>query len=209
VCTLYVLANVGYLNALPIEGIAQAPQDRVATAAVEAIAPGGGALLMAAIILVSTFGCLNGLILAGARVLYAMSRDGLFPGALARLSGRTEIPVTALWVQAVWAGVLALTGKYGDLLDFVMIAVLGFYVLTIWGRFKLARTLPELAARGWADRWVPSFYVLLVLYVCVGEIYLKPAYPAWSLVIVLTGVPAFFVFRRHRPRLASEGAADD
>jgi APA family basic amino acid/polyamine antiporter len=206
VCTLYLLANVGYLNALPIDGIAQAPQDRVATAAVDAIAPGGlGAGLMAAIILVATFGCLNGLILAGARVLYAMSRDDLFPSALARLNGRTEIPVTALVVQGTWAGVLALTGKYGDLLDFVMIAVLGFYVLTIWGRFKLARTRPELRARSLAERVVPALYVLLVLYVCVGAIYVKPAYPAWSLAIVFTGVPAFFVFRRRRSRVLPRG----
>lgn len=201
VCTLYLLTNVGYLNALPIEDIAQAPQDRVATAAVDALAPGGfGAGLMAAIILVSTFGCLNGLILAGARVLYAMSRDGLFPSALARVDERSQIPVTALVVQGIWAGMLALTGKYGDLLDFVMIAVLGFYVLTIWGRFKLARSRPELRPQGLAERLVPALYVLLVLYVCVGEIYVKPAYPVWSLVIVLTGVPAFFLLRPRRSR---------
>lgn len=197
VCTLYLFTNVGYLNVLPVEVIAHAPQDRVATATVGALAPGGAAAkVMAAIILVSTFGCLNGLILSGSRVLYAMSRDRLFFPALGRVDGKTQIPVSALVLQAVWSGALALTGRYGDLLDFVMIAVLGFYVLTIAGRWKLARTLPALAARGFADRIVPIAYVALVVYVCVGEIILKPSYPLWSLAIVATGIPAYFLFRR-------------
>ncbi len=197
VCTLYFLANVGYVNVLPVEAIARAPQDRVATAAIGALFPGGpGTKLMAAIILVSTFGCLNGLILSGARVLYAMSRDGLFFSGLAHVEPRTDIPVRALVVQAVWSAALAVSGKYGDLLEFVMIAVLAFYVATIVGRVRLARTVPALAARGPADKIVPALYVLLVLYVCVGQIYLKPAYPLWSLVLVATGIPAFFALRR-------------
>jgi APA family basic amino acid/polyamine antiporter len=198
VAVLYLLANVGYLNALPVAGIAEAPQDRVATAAVEAIAPGGfAARLMAAVILVSAFGCLNGLILSGARVLFAMSRDGLFPPAFGRLND-ASIPARALWAQGAWAAVLALSGKYNDLLDFLMIAVLGFYVLTIVGRFVLARSRPELRPRGLADRVVPVVYVALVLYVCVGLTLVKPAYPLWSLAIVLTGIPAFYLLRRHR-----------
>jgi APA family basic amino acid/polyamine antiporter len=198
VCTLYLLTNVGYVNVLPAAQIANAPQDRVATAAIGALFPSGPAAgLMAAVILVSTFGCLNGLILAGARVLYAMSRDGLFLAPLGRVDEQTKIPVPALVAQGVWAALLTLSGKYGDLLDFVMIAVLAFYVATIVGRFKLARSVPSLAPRGLADRLVPAVYVALVLYVCIGEIYVKPAYPVWSLVIVLTGIPAFFAFR-HR-----------
>jgi len=196
VASLYLLANVGYLNALPVGAIASAPQDRVATAAVEALAPGGfAAKLMAAIILVSGFGCLNGLILSGARVLFAMSRDGLFPVAFGRLN-RAGIPANALWAQAAWACALAVSGKYGDLLDFLMIAVLGFYVFTIVGRFRLARTRPDLRPQGPADRVVPILYVALVLYVCVGLTLVKPAYPLWSLAIVLTGIPAFYLLRR-------------
>jgi APA family basic amino acid/polyamine antiporter len=198
VCGLYFLANLGYLNALPVAGIADASQDRVATAAVEAIAPGGGAAkIMAGIILVSGFGCLNGLILAGARVLYAMSRDGLFLPAFARLNA-SHIPASALVAQGVWASLLALSGRYGDLLDFLMIAVLGFYVMTIVGRARLARQRPELRARGFADRFVPVAYVGLVLYVCVGLALVKPAYPLWSLALVLTGVPAFYLLRRRQ-----------
>jgi APA family basic amino acid/polyamine antiporter len=198
VCTLYLLANVGYLNALPVSGVAEATADRVATAAVEAIAPGGMAAgLMAGIILVSTFGCLNGLILAGARVLYAMSRDGLFLAPFARLNG-AGIPASALVAQGVWAALLALSGKYGDLLDFLMVAGGGFYVLTIVGRFRLARQRPELRAQGVADRVVPIVYLALVIYVCVGLTLVKPAYPLWSLAIVATGVPAFYALRRRR-----------
>jgi APA family basic amino acid/polyamine antiporter len=96
----------------------------------------------------------------------------------------------------VWAAVLALSGRYGDLLDFLMIAVLVFYVLTIVGRFRLARRMPELRSRGLADTLVPIVYVALVVYVCVGQTMLKPTYPLWSLGIVLTGIPAFFLLRR-------------
>ena len=204
VCTLYFLTNVGYLNALPVAGIGEAPQDRVATAAVEAIAPGGpAARLMAGIILVSGFGCLNGLVLAGARVLYAMSRDGLFLAPFARLNPQ-GIPAAALVAQGAWASALAVSGKYGDLLDFLMIAVLAFYVMTIVGRIRLARRRPELRPQGLADRLVPLLYVALVLYVCAGLTLVKPAYPLWSLLIVLTGIPAYFALRRRtdvgRPR---------
>jgi APA family basic amino acid/polyamine antiporter len=195
VCMLYFLTNVGFLNVLSVGEIAGAPQDRVATAAIGAIVPGGlGPKLMAAVILVSTFGCLNGLILAGSRVLFALSRDGLFFPALGRVSATTQIPVAALVVQGVWAGVLALTGRYGDLLDFLMIAVLGFYVATILGRYRLARRIPALAPSGLADRLVPAAYIVLVLYVCIAEILVKPAYPLWSLAIVATGIPAYYVF---------------
>ena len=131
------------------------------------------------------------------RVLYAMSRDGLFLAPFARLNG-AGIPAPALVAQGVWAALLALSGKYGDLLDFLMVAVLGFYVLTIVGRFRLARHRPELRAQGVADRACPIVYLALVIYVCVGLTLVKPAYPLWSLAIVATGVPAFYALRRRR-----------
>ena len=128
-------------------------------------------------------------------------RDGLFFAGLGKVSGATQIPVAALVVQGVWAGVLALSGRYGDLLDFLMIAVLGFYIATILGRFRLARRIPALAPKGLADRLVPAVYIALVLYVCVAEILVKPAYPIWSLAIVATGIPAYYAFhgRGRRP----------
>jgi APA family basic amino acid/polyamine antiporter len=200
VSLLYVLANVGYLSALPLSGIASAPEDRVATAAIGAVSgtaeAGTPALIMACVILVSTFGCLNGLILSGARVLYAMSRDGLFLPAFGEVAPRTMIPVNALVAQFVWSAVLCLSGKYGDLLDYVITTVLIFYIATIAGRWKLARTVPALAPRSLTDRIVPVLYVAATLYVTVALALYKPTYTVPGLVIVALGVPAFFLFRR-------------
>ncbi len=200
VTLLYVLANVGYLNVLPLQGIAGAPEDRVATAAIGAVAgtaeAGTPALIMACVILVSTFGCLNGLILSGSRVLYAMSRDGLFLPAFGEVAPRTMIPVNALLAQAVWAAVLCLSGTYGDLLDYVIATVLIFYIATIVGRWKLARTNPALAPRSLADRIVPVLYVAATVYVTIALALYKPAYTLPGLAIVVLGVPAFFLFRR-------------
>jgi APA family basic amino acid/polyamine antiporter len=199
VTILYVLANVGYLNALPLAGIASAPEDRVATAAIGAVTgsaeSGTPALIMAAVILVSTFGCLNGLILSGSRVLYAMSRDGLFFPSLAKVAPRTLIPVNALGAQATWAAVLCLSGKYGDLLDYVITTVLIFYIATIAGRWKLARTNPIFAPKTWADKVVPVLYVAATLYVTVALAIYKPAYTVPGLVIVALGVPAYYFFK--------------
>ncbi|MGA7993179.1 MAG: amino acid permease [Thermoanaerobaculia bacterium] len=207
VTTLYVLANVGYLNALPVSGIASAAEDRVATAAIGAVTgsaeSGTPALVMAVVILVSTFGCLNGLILSGARVLYAMSRDGLFFPSLGRVAPRTLIPVNALGAQATWAAVLCLSGKYGDLLDYVITTVLIFYIATIAGRWKLARENPALAPKTWADRVVPVLYVAATLYVSVALAIYKPTYTVPGLVIVALGVPAYFFFRARRPAARS------
>ncbi|MEO8587698.1 MAG: amino acid permease, partial [Acidobacteriota bacterium] len=200
VTLLYVLANIGYLNALPLSGIAGAPEDRVATAAIGAVAgsaeAGTPAIIMACIILVSTFGCLNGLILSGSRVLYAMSRDGLFLPAFQELAPRTMIPVNALVAQFLWSAVLCLSGTYGDLLDYVITTVLVFYIATIVGRWKLARTIPALAPRSFLDRLVPVLYVVATGYVTIALALYKPYYTVPGLVIVALGVPAFYLFRR-------------
>jgi basic amino acid/polyamine antiporter, APA family len=200
VTLLYVLANLGYLNALPLSGIAGAPEDRVATAAIGAVSgtaeAGTPALIMACVILVSTFGCLNGLILSGSRVLYAMSRDGLFLPAFAKVAPRTMIPVNALVAQFLWSAVLCLSGKYGDLLDYVIVTVLIFYIATIVGRWKLARTIPALAPRSLGDRIVPVLYVVATGYVTIALALYKPAYTIPGLAIVALGVPAYFLFRR-------------
>jgi APA family basic amino acid/polyamine antiporter len=203
VTLLYVLANIGYLNVLPLQGIAGATEDRVATAAIGAVSGtaevGTPALIMACVILVSTFGCLNGLILSGSRVLYAMSRDGLFLPAFSEVAPRTMIPVNALVAQFLWSAVLCLSGTYGDLLDYVITTVLIFYIATIVGRWKLARTNPALAPRSLLDRIVPVLYVAATGYVTVALALYKPTYTVPGLVIVALGVPAFFLFRRKRP----------
>src|SRR4029077_9454473 len=131
VSVLYLACNFVYLNALPLEAIQTAPQDRVATAVAQKMFGSNGALLIAASIMVSTFGCVNGLILSGARVYYAMALDGLFFERAGKLHPKSNTPVFALAVQCVWATVLCLSGRYGDLLDYVIFAVLLFYILTI------------------------------------------------------------------------------
>ena len=200
VMLLYALTNVGYLNVLPVGEIAAAPEDRVATASIAAVAgdseTGFAGTAMAIVILVSTFGCLNGLILSGARVLYAMSRDRLFFPLFAEVSAKSQIPVPALVAQGVWASLLCLSGKYGDLLDYVITTVLVFYIATIVGRWRLARTTPGLEARTAAERIVPVLYVAATAYVSIALALYKPAYTIPGLLIVALGVPAFFVFRR-------------
>ncbi len=202
VTLLYVLANVGYLSALPLSGIAGAPEDRVATAAIGAVSgtaeTGTPALIMACVILVSTFGCLNGLILSGSRVLYAMSRDGLFLPAFGEVAPKTMIPVNALAAQFLWSALLCLSGKYSDLLDYVIPTVLMFYIATIVGRWKLARTNPALAPRSLGDRVIPVLYVIATVYVTIALVIFKPTFTVRGLVIVALGIPAFFLFRRKR-----------
>jgi APA family basic amino acid/polyamine antiporter len=220
VTLLYVLANLAYLCLLPLNQIRNAPDDRVATAAVETVFAGAGPIIMAAAIIVSTFGCNNGLILAGARVYYAMARDGLFfkpVGALNRFS----VPATALILQAAWTCLLILprtrlrdplTGTlkidpatgldqygnlYSNLLDYVVFAVLIFYVLTIVGLFVLRRTRPdaERPYRAFGYPLVPALYILaasVILFVLL----LYKTQTTWpGLAIVLAGVPAYFFWR--------------
>ncbi|MGH8622925.1 MAG: APC family permease, partial [Burkholderiales bacterium] len=143
VTVLYVLANVAYLNVLPADAIAHAPQDRVGTAALQAMFGEPGLYLMAAAIMISTFGCNNGLILSGARVYYAMARDNLFFKSTGVLHPQHRTPALALVVQAIWTSVLCLSGTYGELLNYVIFAALLFYMLTAVGLFLLRRKRPD------------------------------------------------------------------
>src|SRR5437870_5568949 len=164
VCALYLATNVAYLNVLPLRGspeghdvfargIQHATADRVGSAVMERLAGGPvGATLMAVAVMISTFGCVNGLVLAGARVAWAMARDGLFFTPAARLNAR-HVPGPALWLQGAWASVLALSGRYGDLLDYVIIAELVFYLFTVGGLFLLARRTGE-RPRGVGYPWL-------------------------------------------------------
>jgi APA family basic amino acid/polyamine antiporter len=201
VCLLYLVTNLAYLNVLPLagsptgadafaRGIQHATADRVGTAVMERIAGAQwGAGLMALAIMVSTFGCANGLVLAGARVAWAMAEDGLFFPAAARLNAR-HVPGVALWLQGAWASVLALSGRYGDLLDYVIIAELLFYLLTVGGLFVLARregTRP----RGVAYPWLQLAYLIAVT-VLIGDLLVtKPAYTWGSLAVIASGLPVY------------------
>ena len=144
VSLLYLAANFVYLNVLPLEAIQTAPEDRVATAAAARMLGPLAVQLMAAAIMISTFGCANGMILAGARVYYAMALDGLFFRRAGMLDARRHTPAFALMIQCVWAVLLTLSGSYSDLLDYVIFAVLLFYILTIAGLFVLRRKRPEM-----------------------------------------------------------------
>jgi len=213
VIALYLLTNVAYLVVLPLGAIQSAPLDRVATATLERIFPGVGVGLMAAAIMVSTFGCNNGLILAGARTFYAMARDGLFFASVGRLN-RARVPAAALILQGVWSAVLVLPrthdpakgtygNLYGNLLDYVVSAALLFYILTIVGLFRLRRTRPDAPRpyRAWGYPVLPAIY-LAGAGTIVAMLFAYQTATTWpGLVIVLLGVPVYLVWRG-RPRRA-------
>jgi APA family basic amino acid/polyamine antiporter len=198
VSLLYIACNFVYLSVLPMAAIQTAPQDRVATAVMQAAFAGLGAKLMAATILVSTFGCVNGLLLAGARVYYAMSQDGLFFKSVGKLDEKTKTPVNSLWMQCGWACLLCLSGQYGNLLDYVIFAVLVFYVLTIGGLFVLRRTRPEAPRpyKAFGYPVLPALYIAMALWICGVLLRYKPQYTWPGLFLVLLGVPVYLVWTR-------------
>ncbi len=189
-------------------GIAYAKDDRVGTAAMELVSPRLGASLMAIAIMLSTFGCTNGLILSGARLYYAMARDGLFFRGVGRLN-RHGVPAAGLILQAVWASLLTFSGTYSQLLDYVIFAALLFYVLTVVGLFVLRRKRPaaERPYRAFGYPVVPAIYVLLCAVIMLDLLVVKPLFTWPGLMIVLTGFPVYFFWRwRSRVRLSAESA---
>ncbi len=217
VLLLYVLCNFVYLSVLPLagdpnattiagRGIQFASEDRVATAVMEVVFGAVGAKLMAGLILISAFGCANGLLMSGARVYYAMSRDGLFFRSVGRLSPKSNAPVNSLWVQWAWSCVLCLSGSYGQLLDYVIFAVLIFYILTIGGLFVLRRTRPDAVRPYKAIGYpvLPAVYIVMAAWICVVLLRYKPQYTWPGLVIVLLGVPVYLVWKRFGSAIRSE-----
>src|SRR5213083_2378271 len=198
VTTLYVLANVAYLNVLPADAIAHAPQDRVGTAALQAMFGTPGLYMMAVAIMISTFGCNNGLILSGARVYYAMARDNLFFRSIGVLHPGHKTPAVALVVQAVWTGLLCLSGTYSELLNYVIFAALLFYMLTAVGLFFLRARRPdaERPVRAVGYPWLPALYVLGTGVLCVNLLFQQTRYAGLGLIIVALGVPVYFAWRR-------------
>jgi len=208
VTLLYLLANLGYLSVLPLADIATAPQDRVATAVLQVVFGGAGLAAMAAAIMVSTFGCVNGLILSGARVYYAMARDGLFFRKAGTLHARYRTPTFALILQAVWACALCLSGTYSQLLDYVIFAALLFYLLTGVSVFALRRRRPQLErpVRVPLYPWLPALYVLLTGAIAVDLLIVKPRYTWPGLAIVALGVPVYYAWK-HAVQRGARGAA--
>ena len=208
VIALYILANVAYLVTLPLNEIQQAPSDRVATSTAEAIFPGAGVALMAAAVMISTFGCNNGLILTGARTYYAMARDGLFFSGAGRLNA-ARVPARGLVLQGIWAAALVLprtydpaTGQYGNLygnlLDYVVSAALLFYILTIAGVFRLRATRPDADRpyRAFGYPVIPALYIAGAAAILVVLLIYRPATTWPGFLIVLLGIPVFLRMRR-------------
>jgi APA family basic amino acid/polyamine antiporter len=215
VISLYLLANVAYLTTLPLDAIQHAPADRVATATVNAIAPGLGGTLMAIAILISTFGCNNGLILAGARAYYAMACDGLFFRRAGTLN-EARVPAWGLLLQCVWAIVLVVprtfdptTGQYGNLygnlLDYIISAALLFYVLTIAAVFRLRKTMPDVLRpyRTFGYPIVPALYIVAAAVIMAVLLIYRPATTWPGFVIVLLGIPVFALLRGRAPQRSS------
>jgi APA family basic amino acid/polyamine antiporter len=208
VIAIYLLANLAYLCVLPLagardgatvldRGIQFAAEDRVATAVAEvAFGPAAG-VIMALAVMISTFGCNNGLILAGARIYYAMARDRLFFASVGALNSNLS-PAPALLVQGAWASLLCLSGTYGQLLDFLIFSVMLFYILTIGGIFVLRRTRPEMARpyKTWGYPVLPAVYIVAALFIEIQLLRYKPQYTWPGLLIVLLGMPVYWVWKK-------------
>ncbi len=194
VTIIYVTANLMYTYVLPLNEIATAPQDRVATAASQKIFGAAGAGIIAALIMVSTFGCNNGLIMSGARVYYTMAKDGLFFKQTARLN-KNSVPEFALWIQGILCCIWALSGRYGDLLDMISFVVVMFYMLTIVGIFILRKKRPEAERpyRAFGYPVLPIIYILMGLTFCILLIIYKPKFTWPGLLITLAGIPIYYL----------------
>lgn len=208
VTVLYLLVNVAYLHVLPFygdpladtaagRGLMFAQQDRVGTAAATMMFGGTATLWMAMLIMISTFGCNNGIVLSSVRVYQTMAKDGLFFSRMKENNAAGE-PAFALWIQFFWASALCLTGKYGDLLDYVMFSVILFYILTIAGIFILRKKQPDTPRpyRAFGYPVLPALYIVLALLFCLNLLWQKPMYSYPGLILVLLGIPVYFIWSR-------------
>ncbi len=215
VLTVYFLVSLSYLLVLPLHGdpngatiaargIQYAAEDRVATAVLGQIFHSSGAWMMAGAILISTFGCANGMTLAGARVFYAMSRDGLFFKSVGKLHPRYKTPVAGLMIQAAWTVLLCVSGSYSQLLDYIIFAELVFYILTIAGLFVLRFKQPDAPRpyKAWGYPVLPALYIVLAAGICIVLLRYKPQYTWPGLVLVLLGIPVYLFWSRRKPTLS-------
>jgi APA family basic amino acid/polyamine antiporter len=205
----YFLASTAYMMVLPLHGdphgatvfargIQYAAEDRIGAAVLQQIFPHFGGYLMAAAIMVSTFGCANGMTLAGARVYYAMAQDGLFFKSVGKLHPRFRTPAAGLIVQAIWTTILCVSGSYSQLLDYIIFAALVFYILTIVGLFVLRFRLPDVARPYKAIGYpvLPVIYIVMASGICAALLRYKPQYTWPGLILVLLGVPVYVLWSR-------------
>lgn len=202
VTVIYISANLMYVAVMPLDAIAFAPSQRVAVEASQYIFGTTGTYIIAVMIMVSTFGCNNGLILAGARVYYTMAKDGLFFKKAASLN-TASVPGWGLWFQCFWASALCLTGKYGDLLDYVMIIVVIFYILTIYGIFILRKKMPnaERPYKAFGYPVLPFIYIVLAFAFCFALLKDKTSTCGWGVLIMLAGIPVYYLTKRNAKAL--------
>jgi basic amino acid/polyamine antiporter, APA family len=209
VTAIYLLANVAYLSLLPINGnpgasteigrgIQFATSDRVGVAAASQIFGQSAAIIMAVLIMISTFGCNNGLILSGARVYFAMANDGLFFKGVAKLN-KFAVPGIALIFQCIWASVLCLSGQYGDILDYVIPAVLIFYILTIAGIYILRIKKPdaERPYKAFGYPVLPAIYIVVALAICIDLFIFKTTFSVRGFIIVIAGIPIYYLMKKY------------
>ena len=203
VTAIYVATNLMYVSVLPLREIANAENDRVGVTASLRIFGASGTTVMAVLLMISTFGCDNGLILSGARVYYTMARDGVFFRSVGVLN-RNGVPERALWSQCIWASVLCLSGRYGDLLDYVIFVVLIFYILTILGIFRLRRTKPDLPRpyKAFGYPVLPLIYIVLAGAISILLFIYKPKFTWPGLGIVLLGIPIYYGVTKNKTPVA-------
>lgn len=196
VMAIYFMVNVVYIYILPIEAIQNAEQGRIGTLLMNTIIGQSGLYLMAVLIMISTFGCLNGIILSGARVYSSMAKDGLFFKSAAKMN-KHDVPQNSLIFQGIWASLLILSGSYGDLLDFVIFAVLVFYLLTVSGVMILRVKQPDLARpyKVFGYPFVPIIYLILAAFVTVSLVYNQFNNTVGGMALILLGIPFYFLFK--------------
>lgn len=199
VMVLYMLVNFVYLNALDRDGIAFADKNRPAVAASEVIFGNLGTVIMAVLVMISTFGCINGLVLAGARVFQTMAKDGLFFRS-ATENNRFDVPEKSLWMQGIWACVLALSGQYGDLLDMISFVIVLFYMITVFGVIYLRIKKPEIERpyKTWLYPLTPVLYLIIGTAFCVLLIWFKPQYTWPGFLLILLGLPVYWFINRRK-----------
>jgi APA family basic amino acid/polyamine antiporter len=197
VTIIYLLTNITYTALLPLQEIAASAKDRVGVSASNAIFGQAGTIIIAIMIMISTFGCNNGIILAGARVYYTMAIDKLF-FAKASVLNKNQVPSNALWLQCIFACGWSLSGKYGQLLDMISFVVVGFYMLTIAGIFILRKKMPDAPRpyKAFGYPYLPIIYILMGLSFCILLIIFKPAFTWPGLLITLLGIPIYFFIRK-------------
>lgn len=211
VTLIYVMANVAYLCLLPVhgrmdgqtvmeQGMMFAQKDRVGTAALFVVFGDVAKYLMAALIMVSTFGCNNGLILAGSRLFQSMAREGLF-FKKAAVNNKFQVPSNALIFQGIWASLLCLSGSYGDLLDYCTFSSLIFYMVTIAGIFVLRKKMPDIPRpyKAFGYPLIPALYILVTLLICLDLLVFKTFNTGMGLLIMVCGIPVYFLFKRNKP----------